>query len=235
MDFFFDAHSVKVHFIQAQTNTNDALHLNMLPRTLIVLLISISGQSLLAQTEFGFSAGVNLSNGRDVLNDQRITQSYLTRLSAGADVAHYFDENWGVQSGLYYSGKGWRERSLNYDTVVVRLNYLELPLKLSYRFSESSEKAVTVNGGVYAAYGLNGKTTFRNSPELSYDPFKEKGYYKRFDFGYVIEGGYRIKNNYGVRASFSSGLLALRRPDDKLKNFLFNFSFCFVLKGTKNP
>ena len=85
MDFFFDAHSVKVHFIQAQTNTNDALHLNMLPRTLIVLLISISGQSLLAQTEFGFAAGINLSNARDVINEERITHSYLTRLSVGGD------------------------------------------------------------------------------------------------------------------------------------------------------
>ena len=201
----------------------------------MVLLISLSGKSLLAQTEFGFAAGINLSNARRVFDEKGHTHFYLTRLSVGADVAHYFDENWGVQSGLYYNGKGWRERySLNYDTVVVRLNYLEVPLKLSYRFSESSEKTVTVNGGIYAAYGLNGKTTFRNSPERTYDPFKEEGY-KRFDLGYIIEAGYRIKNNYGVRVSFSSGLLALRRPDAEMKNFLFNFSFCFVLKGTKNP
>jgi hypothetical protein len=206
-----------------------------LRRTLIALLMSIACKSLFAQTEFGFSAGINFSNARRVFDEKGHTHSYLTRLSVGADVAHYFDENWGVQSGLYYNGKGWRERySLNYDTVVVRLNYLELPLKISYRFSESSEKTITVGGGVYAAYGLSGKTTFRNSPELTYDPFKEESY-KRFDFGYIIEGGYRINNNYGVKISFSNGLLALRRPDAEMKNFLFNFSFCFVLNGKNNP
>ena len=84
----------------------------------------------MAQTEFGFAAGINLSNARDVINEERITHSYLTTLSVGGDVAHYFDENWGVQSGLYYSGKGWRERYLNYDTVVVRLNYFRVAIEI---------------------------------------------------------------------------------------------------------
>lgn len=183
-----------------------------------------------AQFQVGFSAGVNLSNARDEINNQTRSHSFLLRPNAGLDVSYFFDEHWGLQSGLYYAGKGWRERySLGFDTVIVKLNYVEVPLNLAYRFHETAEKNIIVSAGFYGSYGFSGKVTFRGSPELTYDPFKE-GSFKRFDFGYAIESAYRIEDQYGAKLSYTHALLSLTRPDDKLKNYVFGAAFFFVLK-----
>ncbi len=193
------------------------------------LLLLFAFGNMQAQFKVGFSAGVNLANARNVVNDRHITFSYLARLVMGADIAYYPGEHWGVQSGVWYSGKGWRERyGLNFDTVVTKLDYLEVPLTLAYRLQETAEKNLFVNSGFYGAYGIRGKVSFHDDPRLTYDPFVKKTY-KRFDFGYMIESAYFIKKKYGLKVSYRQGLLGLQRPDSKLKNFLFGASLCVFL------
>lgn len=183
-----------------------------------------------AQVKIGLSAGINTANAKDEINEESITHHYLVRPNFGADAAYYFDEHWGLQTGIYYLGKGWRERySLSFDTIVVKLNYLEMPLKLSYRLKETADKNVWANAGLYFAYGLNAKRIFHNDPPRNDDPFERK-LYKRFDLGYTVESILTIKNNYGLKVGFSHGLLSLLTPDDKLKNFHFNVSLYAFIK-----
>jgi hypothetical protein len=213
----------------------------MLKQTLLcTLLLILLINHAKAQFTYGFSAGTNVANAKYKYEDGRAAvYSYLARLMIVADVGYYFDENWGLHSGVYYSGKGWRERyDLDFDTFVVKLNYIEIPLKVSYRLQEQGEKNLFIMAGFYGAYGLNGQFSTNNTPrgnyvifpQKSYDPFERK-VYKRFDLGYTVESAYILKNNYGIKIGYSHGLLNIYRDGTTtLKNFLFSASLCILLK-----
>jgi len=187
-------------------------------------------QVIHAQFTYGFSAGINLANLREKINNQMITNSFLPRLNAGMDLGYFFNRNWGIQSGIYYAGKGYRIKLYdNFDSTIVRLNYLEVPLKLSYRIQGDEDNWIIVSTGVYGAYGYKGKITFTGSPERTKDPFKDPGY-NRFDFGYVIESAFGIKGNFSAKLVYTHGFISLRDPEDKMKNFLFNFSLAYSIK-----
>jgi hypothetical protein len=193
-------------------------------------ILLLTGSNLFGQFQWGFSVGVNTANAKETFNDKTRLHSFLARLNAGADFAHYYDEHWGIQTGIYYAGKGWRERyNLGFDTVVTKLNYIEVPLKAAYRLRETNQRSFVFTGGVYGSYGISGKTIFRGNPDQTRDPF-ERGNYKRFDLGYVIESAYYVKEQFGAKLAYSHALLNLLRPDDmKLKNYLFNFSFFVII------
>ena len=141
----------------------------------------------------------------------------LALLNAGLELGYFFYSKWGLQTGAFYSGKGYRIKSQdNVDSIVTRLSYFEVPLKLSYKFSSAKENWIIVNGGFYAGYGLN------------QEKFELSGF-NRFDFGYVIDGEFGIKNNFATKLGYSHGLVNTMTPD-KMKNFLFNASLMYFFK-----
>ena len=73
-----------------------------------------------------------------------------------------------------------------------------------------------MNGGLYAAYGLNEER------------FEQTGF-NRFDLGYVIDSEFGIKNNFAAKLGYSHGLVNTRTPD-KMKNYLFNASLMYFFK-----
>jgi hypothetical protein len=184
-----------------------------------------------AQFNAGVSAGVNLANTREEVDGVMITNGFLPRLNAGVDVTYFFNRSWGIQSGAYYAGKGYRVKPRdNFDSIIVRLDYLEVPLKLSYRLKAYEENWLVISTGLYGAYGFKGKTTYTGSPERTEDPFKAWPF-NRWDLGYLIESTYGIKNNFSAKLAYTHGLRPLRYyPDDKMKNFLFNASLVFSFK-----
>lgn len=199
----------------------------MIRKQLFYILLCLAFTQLSeAQFKFSASGGINLANGR-LKNSYTNHYSFLSRLNAGADFAFFFDENWGIQTGLYYQGKGWKEKIGSFDSVIVRLNYIELPLKVAYTFTTDNDKSFLFASGFYCGYGFKAKTTFTGSPQLTYDPFKEKNY-KRFDFGYIIESSFFIKSNYGIKLGYSNGLLKLDRPDGSINNYVFNLSLLWL-------
>ena len=80
-------------------------------------------------------------------------RNYLIRLNGGVDLGYYFDSKWGLQSGVYYAGKGWRDRlpSTHIDTVITRLNYIEVPLKVNYRMQKENGNCIVASSGFYFA------------------------------------------------------------------------------------
>jgi hypothetical protein len=183
-----------------------------------------------AQFQIGLSGGINFSNAKAKYYGTAYKNLSLVRLNGGIDIGYFFDENWGVQSGIYYAGKGWKIRIKqgNFDSIIIKLNYFETPLKVNYRIKGNNDNCFVASTGVYFAYGFSGKIIYIGSPNATEYPFRD-GIYKRFDSGYLIESSYVIKNNYTVKLGFTHGLKSLRPKPDKLKNFLFNFSIMVVL------
>ena len=183
----------------------------------ICIVCLVVSQLIYAQFRTGISAGLNLSNTVQNGNGDKISNSFLPRLNAGLELGYFFYSKWGLQTGAFYSGKGYRIKSQdNVDSIVTRLSYFEVPLKLSYKFSSAKENWIIVNGGFYAGYGLN------------QEKFELSGF-NRFDFGYVIDGEFGIKNNFATKLGYSHGLVNTMTPD-KLKNFLFNASLMYFFK-----
>lgn len=180
-------------------------------------LLLFFSQLVFAQFRTGISAGLNLSNTRQMRHAEQVSNSFLPRLNAGIDLGYFFYGKWGLQSGAFYSGKGYRIKTLdNVDSIVIRLSYLEFPLKLAYKLRPSKENWVIVSGGPYAAYGLSG------------EKFKQPGL-KRFDLGYVLDSEFGIKNNFAAKLGYSHALINMNSKD-KMKNFLFNASLIYFFK-----
>ena len=192
---------------------------------LILCLSLLAALGARGQSILGISAGANLTSIEytEYTGDAKSRMGFRSGLHLGGIAGNYFNEHWGILSGLAYEGKGYKE-----DSSKMRLHYLEVPLKLSYRMNVG-ENQVYINGGVYGAYGFKGKLSGVYDPSHSTDPFITEGY-RRLDFGYVLEGMYIFSNNIGFSLSYSHGITNLANNEGNLQNFLFQGALVFLLK-----
>jgi hypothetical protein len=199
-----------------------------LRKLLFCITLSLLSQLLHAQFTIGVAAGINLANTKED-QGRKISNFVLPRPYAGIDLGYFFNDHWGVQTGAYYSGKGFRTRvGDNVDSMIVRLNYAEVPVKLTYRIRANMDNWVLINAGIYNAYGMNGKTVVEESPEPNKDPFTDPGL-KRYDMGYLLESAFGIKNNFAAKLNYTHGLTSISE-EDKIKNFAFGFSFVYLIR-----
>lgn len=98
-------------------------------------------------------------------------------------------------SGLLYTLKGFKQEvwGLNrdsirvFETAPIRLNGLDIPLNIAYKYSLSETSSFFLQAGPYLGYTLNGKYKFDNR---SIDvKFGEKNQMRRFDYGIGIGSG----------------------------------------------
>lgn len=186
-----------------------------------------------AQVKWGIRAGLNFSSIK--FNSFNPEKKLLTRLNAGTTIEIPIDENWLVLTGPYYAGKGIiHTRSLmsnRIDSVTIRLNYIELPINIGYKFAEENNNQFTIAGGPYISYGFNGIISIRNSqaPPTTRLHKKETDQYKRLEAGINFSGLYEIKERYGIRVDFSKSLLNIARVE-KQKNIVVGFSLYWYMK-----
>ena len=108
-----------------------------------------------AQWSFDVRAGVNAATF-----DAGNTRSALGP-KAGMGAGYAFSELFEVRSGLFFSMKGASmegARRFEYDgDKIYRSSYLEIPLRVSFRFGLSPNFRLALNAGPYAAYRIGGK------------------------------------------------------------------------------
>lgn len=190
-----------------------------------------------SQTRLGVQAGLNFASIQFSGFDPE--KKLLTRMNIGTMIEIPFDENWLLYTGPCYSGKGiiyGRSFTTNkIDSFTIRLNYIELPIKIGYKFSEESKNRLSIAGGPYISYGFNGDISIRNSsrPSTRHLHKKETEKYKRLDFGLNFSSSYEVNSSYGIGLDFSKSLLNIARYE-KEKNIVLGFSFFWYLKNKKN-
>lgn len=189
-----------------------------------------------SQMKLGVRAGLNFASIK--FNSFDPEKKLLTRMNIGTMIEIPLDENWLLYTGPHYSGKGIiyaRSFTTNkIDSVTIRLNYIELPINIGYKFSEEKENRLSIAGGSYISYGFNGKISIRNSsrPPTTKLHIKETDKYKRLEIGFNFSSLYEIKSRYGIRFDFSKSLINIARHN-KQKNIVFGFSFFWYLKNKK--
>lgn len=202
---------------------------------LLIPLLCISFFSM-SQTKIAARAGINLASIN--FGDFKPQKRLLTRLNAGLMIDIPLEENWSIYTGPYYSGKGvihTRTYTTNrIDCVTIRLNYIELPVNIAYKFPSQNKNRFVIATGPYISYGFNGEifTINSNRPPRKHLHKKETGNYKRLEGGFNFTSLYEINNKWGFRIDYSKSLFTIHKYN-KEKNSVFGFSLFWYLNNKK--
>jgi hypothetical protein len=166
---------------------------------LVIMLAVVTAVS--AQVSLGIKGGVNMSNlvYDDEVDDKNPKIGFNIGLAADID----FAPNVGLQTGLFFSTKGFKYESGSLE-YTENLNYLQLPVHLAYKVDVTPGTRVILHAGPYAAYGVGGNREAK-AGNLSgiWDVDKifgdAAGQYKPFDAGLGL----------GVGAEFGAFLVDL--------------------------
>ncbi|HOZ67830.1 MAG TPA: porin family protein [Chitinophagaceae bacterium] len=211
-------------------------------RSIFVIFFMLYFLPAEAQWRLGFRAGLNGSNlvHRSDRHDKRTTGAVVSRLNGGLLLEIPLEDQWYINTGIHYSGKGANmfasDSTMKKDSERVRLNYLEIPVMVVYKFPSEKENQFILSSGPYIGYGFNGTINWKGGfiPTKDQVHRKEEEEYRRFELGWMISAIYEIKSRYGLRLDFSKSLLNIQHPETRQKNIVIGFSFYWFLKEMNN-
>ena len=159
-----------------------------------ILSILFSGFSF-AQTRFGITAGLNVSNfTRDVGDNNKFNKAGV---QAGVVSDFCITRNFSIMPELLFS-----QRGANSGNVNTTLNYLQLPVNAAYKFNVGMGSKVFVFAGPYFGYGISG------SDGVIFGPGGNK---KESDFGVDVGVGYEYQKIF-FKLQFNPGLININYP-----------------------
>lgn len=124
----------------------------------------------------------------------------------------------GVESGLYYTQKGF-EISDQEDTVIGKLNYLEVPVLAKFNFGPPGPLSPHVVFGPYAAYNIKAEYEATSGPESITDDISDET--ADLDFGAILGVGADFNlglTKLNVSARYSFGLTNIYDTENELDN-----------------
>ncbi|WP_295773222.1 porin family protein [uncultured Mucilaginibacter sp.] len=154
-----------------------------------------------SNTTFGVSGGVNFAKITASVDGVSGSGSSgtLTSFSVGVFADAPIGNNFSIQPGLYYTGKGGA--SDDGGDGKLKLSYLQVPINFLYNAPFGGGK-LFVGAGPYVGIGLNAKTTNgRQSVDLEFGTDV-----KRTDVGATGLLGVRFDNGLLLKANYDLGL-----------------------------
>lgn len=188
------------------------------------------------KVSFGVRAGLNINSlsysGDELSGDLKSRAGF----HVGAVVDWNVAKNVYIQPGIYFTTRGtkYELRSSEWDYSSstdgkMNMNYLQIPVSVSYRFPIGNILKIDVNVGPYIALGLGGKMKVNYRDEydgewydvekFEYKIFEKSsedrngGDFKRFDAGLRFGAGVHIKKFF-VGLNYDLGLTNLARIDE---------------------
>ena len=164
-----------------------------------------SAYSQLGDSYFGFRLGMAVAtvhsdaanlDGSDSRTGRDVGFVAGTRITRSAPL--YFE------SGLSYTEKGGKGRYEG-DKFTYRLEYLELPLLIKYKYPVASDITIEPFAGGYLACGVGGKVKDYGKREAYSSFSNEMGSFRRFDGGIRLGCGASFDKLY-VGMSYDVGL-----------------------------
>lgn len=196
----------------------------------ILIVCCIAQLSMKAQSKLslGVKVGANLSSAGGDYSDIKSRLGYHVGLIAD----YNFSNSLFLRTGLDFTTKGAKfdkewlgtldliesvDPVLNtysgYKKDKYRLNYLQLPISLGYRFPLSKSVNLTANAGVYFAYGVYAREKVDNGYIDKECGLYYRGKYKGFDdigmhkFDFGLIGGVGVEyNRYLLSVNYEAGL-----------------------------
>ncbi|MCW3112543.1 MAG: hypothetical protein JWR18_939 [Segetibacter sp.] len=160
-------------------------------KKLLLALVISSGFSLMAGAQSKFSLGPNAGVGASWLDN---TPNRKTKLAgnAGLSLVYSAAEHFGIGLDAKYSFEGGKYSSG--QPVEVDLDYIRVPLKLTYFFSSYGHKVrPKLYVGPSFGFLVGGETTVERGGVLAPSVQSSKNLYKSFDFGLTAGGGVNVR------------------------------------------
>ena len=176
-----------------------------------------------AQT-FGIKGGVNFANMSFSVDQFDVSPKSITGFHLGLVSDFKLQESLHFNTGLLYSLKGTKGE-MEGESGSIKINYLEIPLNLAYKFSINESSDFFIQAGPYLAYALNGK---EKGGGETYDLEFGTDNWKRLDFGLGFGGGVEF-GSFVTSLNYQLGLANLADdPDVKAKNKVFQISVAYM-------
>lgn len=201
---------------------------------------------------FTIRGGVNFANIGVSGGGESESLGSRTAFNAGVGVDIPIIESFYVQTGLYYTSKGYKrtedvELPYPYNGYSVSLTakgnpaYLELPVLASYRYNFNDATQLEVNVGPYFAFGIGGKekteevTAFDKSTETAEIVTEENDFFgddvKKFDMGLQVGLGVTFLKHVYLGVAYEFGFVNMFKDSDDVKaknrNFMINLGYKF--------
>lgn len=194
-----------------------------LSKTILGALLGVLAMTATANAQIGFivRGGYNGANLKGGAVETKMRSGF--RIGAAGDITVY---NGGmsrisIQPGIDFSTKGAKmteKDPLEKASVDVNfnLNYIDIPVLANFSFDLGNNLGVFVNAGPYLGFGIGGNTKVSGEAEgisgnfnVKEDPFGDKGFLKRFDWGAQVGAGVEYgKIQLGLGTQFGFGDLA---------------------------
>lgn len=174
-------------------------------RIFLIAAIAAATTGLNAQTvSFGIKGGVNVTT---VLADNNADRDSKVSFHAGVLSHIHIDEQFALQPELFYSGQGFKSKSIS--NLKANLNYINLPVLLQYMAGKGFRLETGPQVGGLIGAKLKGDNIDKDI----------KDNYKKVDFSWVFGAGYLCKSGLGVDARYNLGLSNIDDTgNDKVKN-----------------
>ncbi|MDR0895364.1 MAG: PorT family protein [Prevotellaceae bacterium] len=129
-------------------------------KSMMTMLLLITVATATAQVKVGVKAGASSASlGEVQINHYAAGLDNMLGFHAGVMLQFLTRSHWGVETGLYYSLQGGKEKEIDYDEsyeVKATAHYLQLPVQAIYKFRLADELHLYPAVGLYFAYGLGG-------------------------------------------------------------------------------
>lgn len=192
--------------------------------TISILLISMAVK---AQTSFGILGGVNFQNINGTDNDgDKLNNDLIVGFHAGVNLMIPVAPDFYFNPGLIFSVKG-AENENSGITSTYKVNYLEMPLNLTYK-SKLGNGYVLLGFGPYVAYAVGGTAKYQGGnvsyeSDIEFQNTIESGdgadvYLKPFDAGANIFFGYELEAGLFFQLNSQLGLLNIHPEDNRNSN-----------------
>lgn len=179
---------------------------------LLMLISTTQAQSFRAYAELGINA--SQIDGDDMSGYNQ------AGLRLGAHIAYPLKEKWWLRGGMVYSGKGSRHGEYDPSFLILRLNYLELPVAVQYELLEQ----VSLTAGFTANYLIQAK----QDAGFGFSPIRNR--FRDFDFCYLASVQYQPFDNAGFAISVINGLTSSSSLE-YFRNRSLAFSMFYQLGG----
>lgn len=183
----------------------------MKTKLLILLLLVFSVSELVAQD---FNGGILGGLAASEISGDRLSGPNKAGIYAGAYVNRYFSPRSSVQMELDFIQKGSRsnpDSTNNYESYLLRLNYIELPVHYRYDFIEKASLEAGLSLGVLIhSYEEANGYEWTSGPD-----------FKPIDLSFNFGLFYSIFDNLRINVRYSNSILAVR-PHSQGQTYRWN-------------
>jgi hypothetical protein len=181
-------------------------------KVLLTSALSIVFMStIFAQVKFGVTAGLNVST---LSANKEVSFKHKAGFQAGAVVDWAVADKVSIVPELLFTQRGAKYKNISKSSV--KLNYLQIPVNVAYKFDVGLGSQIFVFAGPYLGCALSGSKKYEGkSQSIKFGSDKNK--FKPVDFGINVGAGYYYSGVF-FKLQYNLGLNKLNNDRGSIKS-----------------